>query len=273
MHYNRAKFFSAVRKDFGSLKQSQVDGFNFILDAWETRYAYRDHRDLAYALATTWHETGRTMQPIREAYGTSTADSIRRLDNAWAKGQLGKVSKPYWRTGFFGRGYVQLTHEANYRKAQEKLKALFDIDVDFVNNPDLVMKPEYAVLIMFIGMIEGWFAGDKGGRHTFSRYFSVRVDDPIGARRIINGTDEAAKIAAYHVKFLTALRDSQESGAFAPQEAVEAPVPVPAPTPAPKAPEPPTALPEAPVASAPVKEPSLLGTLVIAFGMWLKGKL
>lgn len=262
MHFNRAKFFSAVRKDFGTLKQSQVDGFNFILDAWEARYADKDPRYLAYALATTWHETGRTMEPIREAYGTSTADSIRRLDNAWAKGKLGKVSTPYWRTGFFGRGYVQLTHEFNYRKAQEKLKALFGIEVDFVKNPDLVMNPEYAVLIMFIGMIEGWFAGDKKGRHTFSRYFNATVDDPIGARRIINGTDEAAKIAAYHVDFLSALRDSQE--------AVQAPIPVSAPTPAPKAPEPVTPVPEAPVA---VKEPSLLGTLVIAFGMWLKGKL
>lgn len=262
MNYNRAKFFSAVRNSFGTLKQTQVDGFNYILDAWESRYADKDPRYLAYALATTWHETGKTMQPIREAYGTSTADSIRRLDAAWAKGQLGKVSKPYWRTGFFGRGYVQLTHEVNYRKAQEKLKALFGIEVDFVKDPDLVMNPEYAVLIMFIGMTEGWFAGDKKGRHTFARHFNATVDDPIEARRIINGTDEASKIAAHHVKFLSALRDSQE--------AVEAPVPVPAPTPAPKAPEPPVAVPEAP---KPVKEPSLLGTLAIAFGMWIRGKL
>lgn len=259
MSYNRKTFFDLVRASFGKLSPAQVEGFNFILDAWEKAYPKGDPRFLAYALATAWHETGYTMQPIREAYGISTADSIRRLDKAWAAGKLGKVKTPYWRTGFFGRGYVQLTHESNYRKAQEKLKSLFGISVDFVKNPDDVMKPEYAVLIMFVGMIEGWFAGDDKGRHTLARHFNAKVDDPLEARRIINGTDERSKIAGHHKLFLAVLKGSQES--------IEAPAPIPATPVAPEVPEP------APAAPVRPKEPSLVVTALIALKLWITGKL
>ena len=37
------------------------------------------------------------------------------------------------------------------------------IEVDFVKNPDVVMKPEYAAIIMFVGMTEGWFTGKDLG--------------------------------------------------------------------------------------------------------------
>lgn len=237
MNYNRAKFFSAVRKTFGALSQDQVDGFNYLLAAWEREYPKGDVRYLAYALATTWHETDSSMEPIVE-YG---------------KGK----GKKYGPTGFYGRGYVQLTWDYNYIKASKKLKELYGINVDLYKDPELALVPEYAVLILYAGMIEGWFTGRK-----LSQFFNDKTDDPEEARRIINGVDKKAKIAGYHRSFLSALRDSQE--------AVQAPSPVPAPTPAPKAPEPVTPAPEAPVA---VKEPSLLGTLVIAFGMWLKGRL
>ncbi|ACE93042.1 hypothetical protein AMC90_CH04053 [Rhizobium phaseoli] len=63
-------FFSCVpRAPFGgSLWQSQVDGLNKILDEWERR-GLSDVRWLAYMLATTFHETGGKMQPVREAGG------------------------------------------------------------------------------------------------------------------------------------------------------------------------------------------------------------
>ena len=35
--------------------------------------------------------------------------------------------------------------------------------------------------------------------------WSCQTDDPIGARRIINGNDKAKEIAAIHAKFLNAL--------------------------------------------------------------------
>ena len=46
----------------------QVDGMNYILDTWEDAPPSDDLRWLAYALATTYHETAATMLPIAE-YG------------------------------------------------------------------------------------------------------------------------------------------------------------------------------------------------------------
>lgn len=52
---------------------------------------------------------------------------------------------------------MQLTWETvkipNYSKVSKAL------GIDFVKNPDLVMKPEYAYSIMAIGMHQGWFTG------------------------------------------------------------------------------------------------------------------
>ena len=62
---NRGFFFTHIRRMMFSsvLQQSQVDGMNAILDGWEAKYADSDDRWLAYALATTYHETDQHMQP------------------------------------------------------------------------------------------------------------------------------------------------------------------------------------------------------------------
>ena len=72
--FNRETFFEVVRSDpfGGSLIQDQVDGMNYILDTWEDAPPSDDLRWLAYALATTYHETAATMLPIAEyGYGGS----------------------------------------------------------------------------------------------------------------------------------------------------------------------------------------------------------
>ena len=107
-----AAFYNAVRPMFGgSLSQSQVDGLNVILAA--TSHLKSSYR--AYLLATAHHETGRTMQPIRETFASTDDSAVARLENAFRKGQLKSVKTPYWRKdadgkSWFGRGYVQLTH-------------------------------------------------------------------------------------------------------------------------------------------------------------------
>lgn len=144
---------------------------------------------IAYVLATAYWETGRTMKPVREAFGKSDADTIRRLDRAWEKGQLSWVSKPYWRKdeddkAWFGRGYAQLTWKANYEKAGRKL------GLDLVADPALAMKPEVAAQILVIGMIDGWFTGK-----ALPDYVGGGKKDYLGARRVVNGTDKARAIA------------------------------------------------------------------------------
>lgn len=140
--------------------------------------------EAAYVLATAFWETARTMEPVREAMGDSDQQSIARLDRAWSRGQLPWVSAPYWRDGWFGRGYVQLTHERNYANAGAK------IGVDLVGDPSKALQPDIAAEILVRGMAEGWFTGRK-----LSDYFSLQESDYVGARRIVNGMDRAAAIA------------------------------------------------------------------------------
>lgn len=203
---DRKRFFDAVRPIFGgAMTVAQVGGIEAILDGWMVT-GWKDPRRLAYALATTHHETARTMQPVRETLATTDDAAIAILEKAWAAGKLPWVKRPYWRpdsvTGlsYLGRGLVQLTHKDNYAKAGAKL------GVELAYQPHLAMRSDIAVQILLRGMDEGWFAGDAKGRHTFGRYFDDNHGDPVGARRIINGQDKAAEIAVLHDRYLTAIK-------------------------------------------------------------------
>ena len=74
--------------------------------------------------------------------------------------------------------------EKNYQKFSDLLKQ------DFVGNPDLVLIPENAAKILVHGMVHGSFTGKK-----LSDYFKPEKADWSGARRIVNGTDQAERIA------------------------------------------------------------------------------
>lgn len=54
---------------------------------------------IAYVLATVEHETANTFKPVREAFW---------LNEAWRSNNL-------WYYPYYGRGYVQLTHQSNYQ--------------------------------------------------------------------------------------------------------------------------------------------------------------
>jgi hypothetical protein len=179
---DRDRVFARIRETpFGGvMHQGQVDGCNALLDAWEARAGFVDRRWLAYMLATAKWETNHTMKPIEEIgkgrgrpYGVPTID--------------GRV--------FYGRGYVQLTWATNYAKMAALTGA------DLVGHPDLALDPKIAAIILFEGMKDGLFTGVG-----LPRYFSEDVDDPVNARRIINGTDRAEEIAAIHHAFLAGLQ-------------------------------------------------------------------
>lgn len=201
---NKHAFFADIRRAnsgvFGnSLSQSQVNGCETLLAATEGV----DMRTRAYLLATAYHETGRTMMPVREAYGRSTADTVNRLENAWQKGQLKWVRTPYWRIdrdgkSWFGRGYVQLTHKINYEKMGRRLK------VNLTDYPDAALNPDLAARILVIGCTEGLFTGKKLGD-----YINAQETDFINARRVVNGTDRAETVAGYARAFLSALEAAQ----------------------------------------------------------------
>lgn len=193
----------------GSLTTGQVKGVQRLIKRWN-QLRVSDVRLLAYAMATSFHETGATMQPVRETNANSTAQAIARLDSAFAKGKLKQVKVPYWRLdkrmlAWFGRGDVQLTHESNYAK-MEKITG-----IPLTKNPDLALDPDNSAVILF----EGLLAGDSG-RGDFTKYkledfFNETTDDPIGARRVVNGTDKAKLIAGYYKNFLDAINVAIEA--------------------------------------------------------------
>jgi hypothetical protein len=132
---------------------------------------------IAYVLATTEWETGRTFKPVKEAYW---------LSEEWREQNLRYFP-------FYGRGFVQLTWEANYRKYSEIL------DVDLVDDPDKALDPAIALFILVHGFRFGTFTGKK-----LSNYVNETETDFSQARRCINGLDRAQEIATLAEKYLEA---------------------------------------------------------------------
>lgn len=187
-----AKFFDHMRATniLGpTLSEAEVSGCNSLLAAmgnagWGIGWT-------AYGLATTYHETAGTMMPIRE-YGRGKGKTYGK------PGKYGQAA--------YGRGYVQLTWDRNYERADSALGLCGRLLANF----DLALDPSVASQILVRGMQEGWFTGKKlgdfmaidanGTREAFKK-----------SRVIINGTDRDSLIAGYAVEFSAALREGMWS--------------------------------------------------------------
>jgi hypothetical protein len=179
-------FYDYVRRaPFGGrLSQTQVDGITAILAAWTGT----DDRHLAYILATAFHETGGKMQPVREGFARTDAGARRAVAGR-------RYAREYGGHVYYGRGLVQLTWRANYARMGEAL------GLPLETQPDLLLDMAISATVLVKGMVDGMFTG-----HKLTGYFNANVDDPEGARRIVNGTDKASLIAGYHKNFLDSLK-------------------------------------------------------------------
>ena len=183
--------FAIIRLKFGSLSQDAVDNINSIVETCE-KYGL-SYPQSAYLLATTYHETGGTMKPIKEYGGWKYL----------SKYDTGRLAKTLGNTPqadgdgikYAGRGYVMITGYYNYKFAGEQL------GIDLINNPDLALQPKYAAEILVKGSFNGWFTSKK-----LSDYINDKKKDYINARRVINFLDKAQLIANYAVVFEKALR-------------------------------------------------------------------
>lgn len=208
------QFYDAVRPLFGGkLKQSQVDGLAILVDA--TAHLPLPYR--AYLLATAQWETAHTMLPVRETLAASDKSAVSCLENAWAKGKLKGVSKPYWRfdadgKAWFGRGYVQLTHKYNYERAS-KLTG-----VDLVADPSKAMIPAVAAKVLVDGSVDGMFTGKR-----LSTYLDGPAPDYVRARAVINGSNKAAEIAKLARGYAKALALFPEAAPVIDAEPVKTP--------------------------------------------------
>jgi predicted chitinase len=196
----------------------------------------------ANVLAQINWETGGTMKPVRETFAPSDSVAKARLTKAWKAGQLSWVKRDYWSGGFFGRGFLQITHEENYRKAGNA------VGVDLVKDPTLALDPVISAKIAVMGMKEGWFT-----RKRLSDYITLSRSDYIGARAIVNG-DKAKrpKGSKETIGQIIAARSRSYDAALKAEGYGEKTTPDPKPV------QPPKPLPSEPVHRDPPKPPSAL---------------
>ena len=190
------KFFNEINNTLfnSTLTNKQKEGINYKLKTFDI-YDITDDRWRAYMLATSYHETARTMQPIEErGKGAGKPYGQRRKYSGAIYAEPDKL--------FFGRGDVQLTWYENY----ELMGRLLDLPL--LNEPELALNPFVSARIMIEGMTRGRSnRGDFTGV-SLENYFNANREDPFNARRIINGLDCAKLIEGYYRKFLSALRNS-----------------------------------------------------------------
>ena len=176
--FDKARFFDSIRSSV-NLTTENVEGFDKLLDFGYERGTPRNW--LAYIIATSFWETAQRMQPVREAYWKS---------EDWRKRNLRYY--PY-----YGRGLPQTTWKENYKKLGDL------IGIDLVSNPDLLLDWKYAVPATFVAMEIGLYTGKKLSDYIDEQDESDSEDykEYKQARRIINGTDKADKIAELSIIF------------------------------------------------------------------------
>jgi predicted chitinase len=157
-----------------------------------------DIRWAAYMLATVHKET-------TFSFKASTKEDGRGGRNRYAQavqvvdvlGVRGPKNTEYSNT-YYGRGYVQLTWEENYRQ----IGKAYGIGDELNINPDRAHELEIAYFAATHGMRHGAYA--KG--HSLSRYINGDHCNYRSARQIINGFDDCDTIADWASKIELLLR-------------------------------------------------------------------
>lgn len=142
-----------------------------------------DPGQIAYALATSKHETG------------NFSLSIEQGSRAYFQYLEGRTDIGNTQPGdgykYRGRGYIQITGRVNYTTFSKKL------GIDLVNKPELAELPQYAAPILVLSLRDGLQTGRK-----ISQYVNGTKQDFFNARRTVNSTDKATLIAGYASQYL-----------------------------------------------------------------------
>lgn len=174
MKFSIAPFWTEYNKQFGHPPhQTERQATGQLLGFMENDLQLERLEWAAYLLGTIRNEVGSNMLPIKEI-------KAKPGTVVWVKYQ-----SKYWNTGFYGRGYSQLTLKGNYQQFGKLL------GLDLVKNPDLVLKPEIGYKILATGCVRGLFRGrpksQGGGRYKLADFLNNKTKDYVSARQIVNG--------------------------------------------------------------------------------------
>jgi len=188
---NTKSFYDTIRPTLfsGKISESQFKGLEAILSEYY-RLCVNDPRKLAYILATAYHETAKTFQPIAEYGKGKNYDYGKKI----------KMSrKPYTTPDklYYGRGFVQLTWYENYDAMGKQL------GLDLLNNPDLLLTPLIASNSIVYGMKNGIYFGRR-----LDQFISGKMADYNKASRIVGDIKNRFLVSKSAVRFEYWLRKS-----------------------------------------------------------------
>jgi predicted chitinase len=161
----------AVQDTHGKLNPTQARRLGIIHHALR-KFEITDKRHIAYIVQTAWHESMGLMR-LTEIRAKKSRQPV-----LWA------LQNRYWHTGYWGRGFIQVTWKENYSKLGKLL------GLDLVRNPDHLLDEHVAAEALVLGMELGLYTTRK-----LNDYFNDHRTDWVNARRIVNGLDVAEAIA------------------------------------------------------------------------------
>ncbi len=199
-------FINLYSKEFRNKKLTDdaKKGLTYLISKLNSDSEITDIRWAAYMLATVKHECDNKYQPIRESGKGNYYSEKKKKQIVHEYSKVIKVLDPVTRNTnenvYYGRGYVQLTWERNYKKLGIALNLGNKLHI----KPDLVLDKEIAYKIMSYGMRNASFT-----KYSLKNFIVGSYTDYVGARKIINGTDKDQLIAEYAKKLELLLKLSE----------------------------------------------------------------
>lgn len=184
------RFIQLYERQFEDLAPAARVGLARLLDLIDADPDVPDVRHRAYMLATVKHECAGRWLPIEEYKKGGKREYARPVSVTDDAGNVFTQS-------YYGRGYVQLTWQDNYRKLGHELGMGDRLMLD----PKLALDPETSYRILSHGMRTGSFTSKK-----LSDFIEGSRCDYANARRIVNGTDRHLEIAGHAMRLELLLR-------------------------------------------------------------------
>ena len=158
---NSGEVVEKFKRAYPNYSSEQISNANYIYEEFMNVGLTLDSQ-VAYGLATAVVES--SVIPVSE-------------QRAHVGTERRKEQDIYWYTGFYGRGYVQLTWNYNYQQFSTLLKT------DYYNNPDFALDSKQAARIMAYGFKNGSFTGKQ-----LELFVNSSSSDFMEARRVLDQT-------------------------------------------------------------------------------------